>query len=557
MKVLIVGGVAGGASAATRLRRLDEKAEIIIFERGEHISFANCGLPYYIGNVIKRKDNLLLQTPEAMKIRFNIDVRVRTEVIEIDRNNKKVRVKNLETGQTYSETYDKLILSPGAEPINPPIEGTDLPNVFTLRNIPDTYRIKEYAEIKRPRSAIVVGGGFIGIEMAENLLELGIEVTLVEFANQVITPMDYEMASVLHNHIRRKGVNLILNNALAKISKKDNGTSEMLICELNSGEKLEAGMVLLCIGVRPESKLAKEAGLALGIRDSIKVDEHLRTSDPDIYAVGDVIEVKNFVTGDPALIPLAGPANKQGRIAADNIAGRDVIYKGTQGSSVIKVFDMTAAFVGINEKTAKSQGIPYEKTYIHPLNRAGYYPGGKTITMKLLFSPDGGKILGAQAVGHEGVEKRIDVIATAQRLGATVFDLEELELCYAPPYSSAKDPVNMLGFTASNIIRGEMKIFHWDQIDYLVESGSMLIDVRTPEEFMYGSINGAINIPLDEMRNRISELPKDRALYLFCQVGLRGYIAQRILFAKGYSEVYNLSGGYRLYYAVKENERHM
>ena len=337
MKVLIVGGVAGGASAATRLRRLDEKAEIIIFERGEHISFANCGLPYYIGNVIKRKDNLLLQTPEAMKIRFNIDVRVRTEVIEIDRNNKKVRVKNLETGQTYSETYDKLLLSPGAEPINPPIEGTDLPNVFTLRNIPDTYRIKEYAEIKRPRSAIVVGGGFIGIEMAENLLELGIEVTLVEFANQVITPMDYEMASVLHNHIRRKGVNLILNNALAKISKKDNGTSEMLICELNSGEKLEAGMVLLCIGVRPESKLAKEAGLALGIRDSIKVDEHLRTSDPDIYAVGDVIEVKNFVTGDPALIPLAGPANKQGRIAADNIAGRDVIYKGTQGSSVISI----------------------------------------------------------------------------------------------------------------------------------------------------------------------------------------------------------------------------
>jgi len=555
MKVLIVGGVAGGASAATRLRRLDEKAEIIIFERGEYISFANCGLPYYIGNVIENRSSLLLQTPEAMKERFNIDVRTKSEVVFIDRTNKRIKVKNLDSGQVYYESYDKLILSPGAEPIKPAIYGADLSGVFTLRSLNDSFRIKEYIEKYQPRSALVVGAGFIGIEMAENLHGLGLDITIAELAAQVLPPMDYEMAAFLHQHMRKKGVKLFLNQGITQIRANVGGKNSRFICQLSSGQSLETDMVILSIGVRPESKLAEEAGLELGIRGSIKVDEYLRTSDPDIYAVGDAVEVKNYVTGEPALIPLAGPANKQGRIAADNITGRKVVYRGSLGSSVVKVFDMTAAFTGINEKTAKKAGIAYEKTYIHPLNRAGYYPGRKTITMKLLFNPDTGKILGAQAVGYEGVAKRIDVIAAALRLGATVFDLEELELCYAPPYSSAKDPVNILGYTAANIIRGDAKVFHWDMINKIKESGGIFIDVRTPQEFVRGTIEGSINIPLDELRQHIDELPKDKPIYLFCQAGYRGYLAQRIIKAYGFKEVYNLSGGYRLYNAVLEDSR--
>ncbi|MDW7658055.1 MAG: FAD-dependent oxidoreductase [Bacillota bacterium] len=547
MKVIVIGGVAGGASAAARLRRLDEKAEIIMLEKGEYISYANCGLPYFIGNVIKDRDDLLVQTPEAMRSRFNLDVRVLSEAMSIDRKAHTVQIKDHRTGRIYDESYDKLVLSPGAEPKRPPIEGLDLEGIFTLRTVPDTYRIHDYIEKKSVKRAVVIGAGFIGVEMAENLADRGIEVALVEFTDQVVASLDADMAAFLHQHMRLKGLNLLFRTGAAGFARNPDGT---LSVRLTTGQALDTDLVIFSIGIAPDSRLAKAADLELGIGGSIKVDAHLRTSDPDIYAVGDAIEVGNLVTGQPALIPLAGPANKQGRVAAENIAGLDTTFDGVQGTAVLKVFDMTAAGVGLNEKQLKRDKIPYAKTYVHPLNHAGYYPGAIQMSLKMMFNPENGKILGAQAVGVNGVEKRIDVLATAQRLGATVMDLEKLELSYAPPYSSAKDPVNMLGFTASNIIKGDVKVFHYHDVAELDLDQGILVDVRTPEEFILGSITEAINIPLDDLRQRMHELPRDKKIYILCQVGLRGYIAARIMTQSGYPDVYNLSGGYKLYNTV-------
>ncbi len=547
MKVIIIGGVAGGASAAARLRRLDEQAEIILLEKGEYISYANCGLPYYIGDIIKDRGKLLVQTPESMHERFNLDIRTLSEAIGIDRDRHRVRIKDHRSGRIYEESYDKLILSPGAEPKRPPLEGLDLPGVFTLRNIPDTYRIRDFVDQQKLKSAVIIGGGFIGVEMAENLMERGLDVTLVEFTDQVVASLDPDMAAFLHQHMRLKGLKLLFRTGAAGFSQTPDGRLKV---RLTNSQYLQADLVVFSIGITPDSRLAKEAGLELGLADSIKVDRHLRTSDPDIYAVGDAIQIENLVTGHPGLIPLAGPANKQGRIAADNIAGRDVIFSGVQGSAVLKVFDMTAASTGLNEKQLKREQIRYAKTYIHPLDHAGYYPGATQLSMKLLFDPENGKILGAQAVGIHGVDKRIDVLATAQRLGATVMDLEQLELTYAPPYSSAKDPVNMLGFTAANIMKGDVKVFHYHDVADLDLNKVMLVDVRTPEEFSLGSLNGAVNIPLDEIRSRLPEFPRDRNIYVFCQVGLRGYLAARILQQNGYDGIFNLSGGYKLYHTV-------
>jgi len=546
MKVLVIGGVAGGASAAARLRRLDEKCEIILFERGEFISFANCGLPYYIGDVIKEKEKLQVQTPGTMKRRFNIDVRVFNEVTAIDTEKKQVEVYDLKNNKRYWESYDKLILSPGASPIKPNIEGINAPNVFTLRNIPDTYAIKDFVDNKKPEMAVVVGGGFIGLEIAENLHNKKVNVTIVELASQVIGSIDFEMAAIVQGHLKEKGANLYLDDGLKAIRHYGDYSS----VELNSGKTIKADMIVLGIGVRPEVSLAKEAGLEIGESGGIKVDKYLRTSNPDIYAVGDAVEVLDYINGRPTLIPLAGPANKQGRIAANNICGRMEEYSGTQGTSALKVFDLTVAFTGNNEKILKRFDIPYEKSYTHSSSHAGYYPGASQIALKLLFSPEDGKILGAQAVGREGVEKRIDILATAIRAGMTVYDLEKLELSYAPPYSSAKDPVNMAGYTASNILKGDVKIIHWDEIGELDRDKSLLVDVRKPDEFEQGTIPGAINIQLDEIRERLDEFPKDKDIIIFCKVGLRGYLACRILMQNGIYNVRNLSGGYTTYSAA-------
>ncbi len=543
LKVVIVGGVAGGASAAARLRRLDENAEIIMFERGEYISFANCGLPYYIGGVIKSKGRLIVQTPESMKERFNIDVRVRSEVTRIFPDEKKVEVYDRDSGKIYTESYDKLILAPGAEPVKPPIPGIDLPGIFTIRSISDTYRIKEFVDKNMPRRALVVGAGFIGLEAAENLYNRGIRVAVVEMADHVIPSLDYDMAALVHQHMKSKKIGLYLKDAVKSFYRAGNN----IVAELVSGRRLEADMVVLGVGVRPETNLAVQAGIKLGPTGGIAVDENMRTSDPDIYAVGDAVEVQDFVSGKPALIPLAGPANKQGRIAADNICGRNEKYTGTQGTSIVKVFDITAASTGNNEKVLKKNGIDYEKSFTHSPSHAGYYPGATPMTFKLLFGKKDGKILGAQIVGYEGVDKRIDVLATAIRAGMTVFDLEKLELAYAPPYSSAKDPVNIAGYTASNILKDDCRIFHWHDVGSIDPSRSVLIDVRTPEEFSLGTIEGAVNIPLDELRDRIGEIPADKDIYIFCQAGLRGYLAYRILVQKGFKNVKNLSGGYKTY----------
>lgn len=550
MKVIIVGGVAGGASAATRLRRLDEQAEIILFEKGEHISFANCGLPYYVGGVIRNKEQLVVQTPEAMNLRFNLDVRILSEVITIDPEKKEVEVQDLRKGTHYRESYDKLILSPGAAPIKPAIAGLDAANVFTMRNIPDTYAIKNFVDNHKPRRAVVIGGGFIGIELAENLVERGIKVTLIELANQVMGPIDFEMATLVHQYLKEKGVEVYLEDGVTSVRHEKNYS----ILSLNGKTELKTDMILLGIGVSPDTTLAKKANIALGARGGIQVDKHLRTSHPDIYAVGDAIEVIDFVNGRPTLIPLAGPANKQGRIAANHICGIHDEYLGTQGTSVLKVFDLTISSTGNNEKILKRFAIPYEKSYTHSLSHANYYQGATPISLKILFSPTDGKLLGAQAVGYKGVEKRIDVIATAIRAGMTVHDLETLELSYAPPYSSAKDPVNMAGYVASNIVKGYHKVIHWDEISRLNKEYSILIDVRTLQEFTMGSIEGAINIPLDELRNRLQEIPTDKELILFCQIGLRGYFAYRILIQKGYTNVKNLSGGYKTYLATIQNQ---
>jgi NADPH-dependent 2,4-dienoyl-CoA reductase/sulfur reductase-like enzyme/peroxiredoxin family protein/rhodanese-related sulfurtransferase/TusA-related sulfurtransferase len=542
LKVLIVGGVAGGASAAARLRRIDEEAEIILFEKGEYISFANCGLPYYIGEVIKEKDMLLVQTPEGMRERFRIDVRVNSEVLKIDSAGKTLEVFNITENKRYTETYDKLILSPGAEPVKPKIPGIENPRIFTLRNIPDTFAIKEYVDKNRPKRAVVVGAGFIGLEVAENLHMRGVKVTVVELADHVIGPLDYEMASFVHQHMKTKNVEFYLKDAVKAFASA--GT--LINVELTSGRSLRADMVIMGIGVRPEARLASEAGLRLGSTGGILVDDYMQTSNEDIYAVGDAVEVRDFVTDNAALIPLAGPANKQGRIAAGNVAGIKEKYMGTQGTSIVKIFDITVAITGSNERALIRSNIEYEKSFTHSPSHAGYYPGSIPMSIKLLFAKDDGKVLGAQLVGYEGVDKRIDVLATAIRAGMTVHDLENLELAYAPPYSSAKDAVNIAGYTAANILKGSCSIFHWDEVS-TVDEDSVLIDVREKVEYDLGTIKGSVNIPVDELRNRIGEIPKEKEILLFCQVGLRGYVAYRILTQKGFKKVKNLSGGYKTY----------
>ncbi|HEX2947931.1 MAG TPA: CoA-disulfide reductase [Clostridia bacterium] len=542
-KVVIVGGVAGGASAAARLRRLDEGAEIILVEKGGYISFANCGLPYYIGEVIKDKEKLLVQTPEKMKERFRIDVRVNSEVVRINAGDKTVEILNKNDNRLYKETYDKLILSPGAEPIKPKLAGIESPRIFTLRNIPDTYRIKDFVDNNRPRRAVVVGAGFIGLEVAENLHMRGVKVTVVELADHVIGPLDYDMAALVHQHMKTKEVEFYLKDAVESFEDEESSIS----VKLGSGRSLKADMVILGIGVRPEARLAAEAGLKTGRTGGIYVNEYMQTSDPDIYAVGDAVEVKDYISGNEALIPLAGPANKQGRIAADNICGLGEKFSGTQGTSIVKIFDITVAVTGNNERTLKKNNIEYEKSFTHSASHAGYYPGAIPMSIKLLFGKADGKLLGAQIVGYEGVDKRIDVLSTAMRAGMTVYDLEKLELAYAPPYSSAKDPVNIAGYTASNILKGDSRIFHWDEVASIDKTKGMLIDVRSREEFELGTINGAVNIPLDEIRDRLDEISHDKDIHIFCQVGLRGYLAYRILIQKGYPSVRNLSGGYKTY----------
>lgn len=548
-KVLIVGGVAGGASTAARLRRMDEDVEITVFEKGEYISFANCGLPYYIGETIQERDALLLQTPEAMKARFNIDVRVKNEVLKIDRENKELEVKELETGKVYREPYDTLVLSPGSTPLTPPISGIDSPNIFTLWNIPDTDKIKDYVDNKKPKKAAIIGGGFIGIEMAENLHQKGLDIYIVEMADQVMAPIDYEMAQVVHKHLRDKNVQLYLKDGVKSFEYSKGVTT----ITLQSGKKLEADMVILSIGIRPQSKLAKESGLEVNEREGIVVDKYLRTSDKDIYAVGDAIEVVDFINKQKTMIPLAGPANKQGRIAANNICGKDETYNGTQGTSIAKVFDLTVANTGNNEKLLEKLGMEYERDYltsiIHVKSHAGYYPGAIPMSIKLIFDLKG-KILGAQIVGYEGVDKRIDVIATTIRYGGTIYDLKELELAYAPPYSSAKDPVNMAGFTAENILSGNMEIIQWHQLEDIDKHKTIILDVRDPIERELGYIEGSLNIPVNSLRERLSELDKDKLIITYCAIGLRAYIATRILVQNGFRNVKNLSGGFTTYSCV-------
>lgn len=543
-KIIIVGGVAGGATAAAKLRRISEDTEIILVERGEHISFANCGLPYYIGETIKDRRKLLIQTVKGMSDRFKIDIRNLSEVLSINLENKTVKIKNLRNEEIYEESYDKLLLSPGASPIVPPIPGLkENETLFTLRNIPDTDRIKNYVDQEKPAKAVVVGGGFIGIEMAENLVERGIEVTIVEMNNQVMAPIDYEMACILHTHLQEKGVHLILENGVQSFAEK--GKKVVLA----DGTEIETDMTILSIGVRPENQLAKDAGLELGERGGIVVNEYLQTSNKDIYAVGDAVEIVDYVSGTKAMIPLAGPANRQGRIAANNMMGKEEKYHGTLGTSVAKVFDYTVAATGNNEKLLKRLAIPYEVVHLHPSSHAGYYPGAAPLALKLIFDRETGKIYGAQAVGMDGADKRIDVIATAIKGGLTVEDLTNVELAYAPPFSSAKDPVNMAGYVATNLVEGEFDQVQWHEIDNIVANGGLLIDVRNPKEREFGYIEGSINIPLDDLRDRLNEVPKDQPIYVSCQVGLRGYLACRILKNNGY-DVKNVDGGWKTYSSV-------
>ncbi|PFZ16426.1 CoA-disulfide reductase [Bacillus pseudomycoides] len=541
-KIVVVGGVAGGASVAARLRRLSEEDEIIMFERGEYISFANCGLPYYIGGVIQERQKLLVQTVEKMSKRFHLDIRVLSEVIKINKEEKTIIVKNVMTNETYEESYDILILSPGSKPIVPPIPGIETAKaLFTLRNVPDTDRIKGYIDEKKPRHATVIGGGFIGVEMAENLREKGIDVTLVEMANQVMPPIDYEMAAYVHEHMKKQGVQLILEDGVDAFE-----AGGAVVC-FKSGSKINTDMVILSIGVQPESSLAKEAGLELGVRGTIKVNEKLQTSDSSIYAIGDAIEVKDFVTETETMIPLAWPANRQGRLLADIIHGHtESVYKGTMGTSIAKVFELTVASTGVNEKVLQRLNIPYEVVHVQANSHAGYYPNAYPILLKLLFNKESGEIYGAQAVGRDGVDKRIDVIATAMKAKLKVMDLPDLELAYAPPYSSAKDPVNMVGYAASNMIEGLVDTVQWHEINHIVEKGGYLIDVREPNELKQGMIKGSVNIPLDELRERLDEIPVNEEIYLTCQLGMRGYVAARMLMEKGY-KVKNVDGGFKLY----------
>lgn len=531
MKIVIVGGVAGGATAAARLRRLDEQAEIVVFERSGFISYANCGLPYYIGDVITDSDQLTLQTPESFHSRFRVSMKVHHEVTALHPEKHMVSVKNLETGEEFQETYDKLILSPGAKPTQPKLPGTNIDKLFTLRTVEDTLRIKDYIQKNQPKSAILAGGGFISLELAENLRELGMEVTIVQRPKQLMNPFDSDMAAFIHNEMRKHGVKLALGHTVEGFRETQDGVQVLLKDEA----PLQADMVVLAIGVTPDTKLAKEAGLELGIKGSILVNEHMQTSAPDIYAVGDAVQVKHYVTGQAALISLAGPANKQGRIAADHICGKNSTYPGSQGSSVIKVFDMTAAVTGVNETNARKAGLDVDKVILSPMSHAGYYPGGKVMTMKVVFEKETYRILGAQIVGYEGVDKRIDVLATAIHAGMKAQDLAKLDLAYAPPYSSAKDPVNLAGFMIENISDGTLKQFHIEDVKNLPHDGSVtLLDTRTPGEYQRGHVDGFVNIPVDNLRERLDEIPKEKPVYVMCQSGLRSYIATRILEGNGY-----------------------
>lgn len=550
MKIVIVGGVAGGASAAARLRRLDETAQILIFERSGFISYANCGLPYYIGGVITEKKDLTLQTPESFWSRFRIDALVHHEVLRVDRKNKTVTVKNLVTGRIYEESYDKLILSPGARPIRPELPGIDSERVYTLRTVEDTVKIRESVEKQQVRSAVIIGGGFIGVEMAENLQRLGIEVSLVEKLPQLLGQFDADMVSFLHAHIREKGVQLHLGRSVERFLEEDGGIS---VC-IDGGEKLFADIAIAAIGVLPESILAAEAGLTLGMKNSIAVNEYMQTSDPDIYAVGDAAEITHRITGQKTVMALAGPANRQARIAADHICGIQRPYMGAAGTSVLKIFDMTAASAGLNERAARAAGIEYEKVILSPVSHAAYYPGGKVMTLKLLFEKNG-RILGAQIVGFDGVDKRIDVLAAAMQAKLKATDLCDLDLAYAPPYSSAKDPVNMAGFVAENVLSGKVKQFFYEEALSLPRDGSVtLLDTRTEAEYSRGHAEGFdINIPVDRLRERLEEIDKTKPVYVMCQSGLRSYIACRILTQNGFN-CYNFAGGYRVYHSIRSQE---
>lgn len=544
-KVVIIGGVAGGASAAARLRRLDENAHIVVVERGPYISFANCGLPYYLGGTIQDRAALTLQTPESFKARFNVDVRVFSEAVSIQPDNKTITIHNHNTGEEYEESYDSLILSMGADAAMPPIPGIDSKKVFTVRNIPDTVAVKTYIEEHQAKKAVVAGGGFIGLEVAENLRDLGMDVTLVEMADQVIPSIDADMAAQVHGHMRQKGLHLLLGSALQKIEDTETGVSLTV-----NGEPIDADLLVMAIGVRPASEIAVKAGLPANAKGALIVNSAMETGVEGIYAVGDLIEITHFVTGEKGYIPLAGPANKQGRIAADNICGIPSRYTGTQGSSILKVFDLAVASTGITEKTAKALHLNYEKSFTFSANHATYYPGATNMSIKTIFEKDTGKILGVQIVGNDGVDKRCDVFATTIRAGMTAKDLTELELCYAPPFGSAKDPVNMAGYVIENMMSGLVKTFHWHDIEKISKDpGAFLLDTRNPMEYLAGTIPGFVNIPLDSLRDRLDEIPKDKTIYVTCQIGLRGYIAARILMQNGY-DVYNLSGGYRLYQTI-------
>jgi Uncharacterized NAD(FAD)-dependent dehydrogenases len=543
-KIVIVGGVAGGATAAARLRRLDEDSHIIIFERGEYISFANCGLPYHIGEVIPQREQLLVQSIEGLSTRFNLDIRNLSEVVAINREQQSVTVKNIATGEMYTETYDTLLLAPGAKPVEPPIPGlNEAQNIFTLRTIPDTDRIKQFVDQQHPRNAVIIGGGFIGLEMTENLVQRNVHVIIVEKNDQVMRPLDKEMVAPLHQHLRDHHVDLLFGDAVEAFEQQGH------TIVMGSGKTIQADIVILSIGVRPENTLAVQSGLAVGTRSGIVTNEYLQTSDEHIYAIGDAIEVKNFVSAIPTLIPLAGPANRQARVVADNIYGKKTVYKGVLGTAIAKVFDLTVAAVGLNARELQRIGLPYQVAHTHPMSHASYYPDSLPLSLKLLFHPDTGALYGAQAVGLDGVDKRIDVLATAIKTGLTVFDLADLELAYAPPYSAAKDPVNQIGYLASNIVDGSVKTIQYHEIDAIVAQGGLLIDVREPLEFALGAITGAQNIPLGDLRQHLADLPHDQPIYVNCQVGQRGYYATRILSAHGFN-AFNLDGGYKTYRAA-------
>jgi NADPH-dependent 2,4-dienoyl-CoA reductase/sulfur reductase-like enzyme/rhodanese-related sulfurtransferase len=548
MKLLIIGGVAGGATAAARARRLNEQAQIILFEKGEHISFANCGLPYYIGGVITKREHLFITTVRDFTERYNIDIRIFSEVTKIDREKKEVEVRNSQTGEIYRESYDKIILAPGAEPVRPPIPGIDLPGIFSLRNVPDSDRIAAHVEHARPDSVVIVGAGFISLEMAENLVRKGCRVTLVEMLDQVMNLLDYEMATIVQAHLEEKGVVCKLSCTVKAFEKK----GDRIVVHTDGAGDIEADLVLMAIGVRPENHLAKEAGLKVGKSAGITVDASMRTSDPDIFAVGDAVEVRDFITGSPMVVALAGPANKEGRIAADNAMGRSTVFKGTLGTSIAKVFDLSVALTGLSEKRLLLNQIPYLTSYTHPWSHASYYPGSHVMAIKLLFSPANGKILGAQIVGMKGVDKSIDVLATALRAGMTVYDLEELELAYAPPYSSAKDAVNIAGFAAANILKGDVDQILWNQLPELDPEKDVLIDLRNPAELRQeGSIPGALHIPLPQLRKKMAALDKTKRYVPFCAAGLRSYIGHRILIQHGFQSI-SLAGGFRIFKGVRE-----